>query len=361
MELLQSIQQLEAIGGEWDALAAPRGSPVLQHDWMVGCARAFHAGDALRIVTVRRHDRLVAAAPLVAVRRDGVVRLEILGMDTLREPAALLYEDEDALDELLRGIVSLGLPVTLERLDGGSAVSQRVSRHVPRPGLAIIRRTSPTLFVPVRGSWDAYARTLSSRITGNLLRLRKKAARLGPVRVEILAPAPAEAPDLLATLMQIEASGWKGRAGSSMLARRDLRDFFASYAAAAARVGRLRVCLLWFGERIVAGELAVLAHRRWWQLKIGYDEATAEYYPGLQLTFETIRHAFDQRLDAYEFLGSAAEWERRWNPEERAHELIVIYPPSVSGIWGLAVDACSVALHRAAAWASKRRGKAKRI
>ena len=56
-------------------------------------------------------------------------------------------------------------------------------------------------------------------------------------------------------------------------------------------------------------ELAIEACGRHWQLKIGYVDELAAYYPGLQLTEGSIRAAFAAGLDAYEFLGSAASWE----------------------------------------------------
>lgn len=98
-----------------------------------------------------------------------------------------------------------------------------------------------------------------------------------------------------------------------------------------------------------------MAHRRWWQLKIGYDDELRELYPGLQLSLETIKRAFDDQLEAYEFLGSAASWERRWNTEERGHELVMFYPRTAAGLWGLAVDVCGVAARRVVDRAGLRR------
>jgi CelD/BcsL family acetyltransferase involved in cellulose biosynthesis len=348
VDVLRSVEQLDAIGDEWDALAAPSATPLLEHAWVLACARAFHAPDALRIVTVRRQGRLIAAAPLATAPRSGIDRLELIGMARLHEPGGVLYADADALEDLLRAVTALGVPVTLERLEAASAVGKGLPAHLPRPGVLVVRPTASTLVVPIRGEWRAYEKTLSSRITGNLPRLRKRAAKLGEVRVEILRPTPDETPALLDTVMAVEATGWKGRRGSSLLAQADLRAFFTTYALAAARAGRLRIARLWFGSRLAAAELAVVAHRRWWQLKIGYDDALGELYPGLQLTHETVKGAFDDQLEAYEFLGSAASWERRWNPEERRHELVMFYPRSVSALGGLAIDAVGVAARCAA-------------
>jgi predicted N-acyltransferase len=47
--MVRSIRQLEALRDEWDALAAPFESPLLDHDWFTSCAEAFHSGEDLQI------------------------------------------------------------------------------------------------------------------------------------------------------------------------------------------------------------------------------------------------------------------------------------------------------------------------
>jgi hypothetical protein len=53
--------------------------PMLSHAWILACARTFHAGDALHVISVSRDGVLAAAAPLVACTHGGVERLELMG------------------------------------------------------------------------------------------------------------------------------------------------------------------------------------------------------------------------------------------------------------------------------------------
>ena len=129
-------------------------------------------------------------------------------------------------------------------------------------------------------------------MTVNLRRLRRKAEReLGPQSVVQRIPRPSDVPDLLEILMKVEGSGWKARNGSALRDRSDLRDFFSRYAKRAAARGSLRVTTLSFGSTVAAVELSVEAHRRMWQLKIGYNGALRAYYPGLHLTGASLRAA----------------------------------------------------------------------
>jgi CelD/BcsL family acetyltransferase involved in cellulose biosynthesis len=149
-------------------------------------------------------------------------------------------------------------------------------------------------------------------------------------------PQPSQVDDVLETLITVEDSGWKGRQGSSLARRPDLREFFRRYCRRAASRGRLRVATLSFGASVAAVELSIDAFDRLWQLKIGYHEAVAQYYPGLQLTAASIRAAFERGLEAYEFLGSAEAWEERWRPQPRFYQALLVYPFNAAGV----VTAC---------------------
>jgi len=346
MTVVRNVAWLRERRAAWDALAGAVGNPLLEADWILSGVDTLHRARDFRLVAIERDGRLCAAAPLVVSAQGRLGPLELAGMSTLYEPGDLLYDDDAALGELVAALVRQGRPLVLARLPAASPAVALITRAVRRPGLALVRSTASSLAIPIAGAWDAYEQSLSSRLTSNVKRLARRAARAHPVRTEVLSPGSAEVPALFDRFMQVEASGWKGRASSSLMARPELRAFFERYLDRAASIGRLRVSMLWFGDRLAAAEIALVAYRRWWQLKIGYDDACADLYPGLQLTHASVRHAFDTGLEAYEFLGSAADWERRWNPEERRLVTLAVYPPTVAGAVGLGADLTRRAVRR---------------
>jgi CelD/BcsL family acetyltransferase involved in cellulose biosynthesis len=345
--VVRSPAEFAPVAADWDRLAGRFGRALLRHDWFLTCAETLHRAADLRVVLVHRDGRLVAAAPLVLARDGWVSRLQILGMSALYEPSGLLYEDEDALSGLASRVAALGYPIVLQRLDAGAPVSAAFRRALGRRGVTLVRPTSPSAAVVVRAPWPEFEATLSSQIRSALRRHRTRAGKsVGDVSTEVLAPAVADVDALLDVVVAVEGSGWKGRNGSALRCRPDLQAFFRAYARRAAAAGRLRVALLRFGGRVAAVELAVEDFNRWWQLKIGFDEALRPFYPGLQLTLETVRRAFHCQLDSFEFLGSVAPWEERWHPEARGYEACIAYPASLRGGAALADDVARVALRR---------------
>ena len=346
IDVIRSIARLEALAPEWDRLADGLGRPLLRHDWFASCIGTLHDPCDLTVVIVRDGGRVIGIAPLVHAGEGASARLELIGVSYLNEPSGLIYESAEARERLLAAVLALGTPLSLHRLETGSETAAALRAAVGRRGLVVVRETRPSLAVPMRGPWADYERGLSSRITGNLPRLRKRAARLGPVRVDVHSPSDADVGSLFATVVAVEGSGWKGERGSALRCRQGLGAFFEAYVRRAARRGELRIAILHFGDRVAAVEMAIEAHGRWWQLKIGYESGLGEYYPGLLLTYAMVRHAFERGLAAYEFLGSAAEWEERWQPERREFEMCVVYPATISGGRGLLADALAVGRQR---------------
>lgn len=342
VEVIRSVARLEALAPEWDRLADGLRRPLLRHDWFASCIGTLHDPCDLTVVTARDDDRLVGVAPLVRAGHGATARLELIGVSTLHEPCGLLCDSPHARERLIAAMLDLGMPLALHRLETASGTATAIREAVGRRGLVMVRSTRSTLAVPVRGSWADYERGLSSRITGNLPRLRRRAARLGAVSVDVCTPTPDDVGRLMATVAAVEGSGWKGERGSALRCRRGLGAFFAAYVQRAARRGDLRIAMLRFGDRVAAVELALEAYDSWWQLKIGFEQDLASYYPGLLLTQALVQRTFERGLAAHEFLGSAAEWEERWLPERRSFEMCAVYPATLRGGRGLLADAIAV-------------------
>jgi CelD/BcsL family acetyltransferase involved in cellulose biosynthesis len=346
--MVRSIQQFEALRDGWDALAARFENPLLEHDWFASCAAAFNRDGDLRVLTVNSGGAITGAAALVSESSSQSPRVTLLGTSKLYEPSGWLFDSHATLSELADRVVRLASPILLQRVPVDSPMYRVLAAQPWRRALIVARDTATSLGVPVRQSWEDYYAGLSTRITGNLRRLRKKAEQAhGSMSFTRLEPSAAEVDGLLEAFVSVEASGWKGRRGSALGSRPDLRDFFRRYCHRAAGRKRLRVATLKFGSTVAAMELAIEAYGRVWQLKIGFNDAVADYYPGLHLTEMCLKAAFERRLDAYEFLGSAEGWQERWRSEPRIYQIIAIYPTNATGIKSLCRDVADSVWRRA--------------
>ena len=188
---------------------------------------------------------------------------------------------------------------------------------------------------------------MSSGRRSHLRSYRRRAERLGKVEFEVINPDVDMLTPHLDDLFRLEASGWKGRAGSAALSNPHVHRFYCEYAQSAAQSGMLRLFFLRIDGKSIAARMAVEHGGRLWELKIGYDEAWSNCMPGILLTHETLRYAVERGLEAHEFLGQAEAWERHWPTQEDEYVSMRIYPRAPAGQLSLVRDVGQVALRDA--------------
>jgi CelD/BcsL family acetyltransferase involved in cellulose biosynthesis len=97
---------------------------------------------------------------------------------------------------------------------------------------------------------------------------------------------------VLEEFLALEASGWKGRAGSAFLNHAGKARFMRTVAAALNN-GGMRLDALRLDGRAIAIGLILRAGSRAYFWKIAYDEAHAAHSPGVQLVFRIMRAQAD--------------------------------------------------------------------
>jgi CelD/BcsL family acetyltransferase involved in cellulose biosynthesis len=332
---LRSLAELAAVEGEWRALASRMGSPLNDYDWIHAAAGTLHAGK-LAVITLRQHGRLVALAPFARVSALTGSALEFIGARVLAEPTDFLYESEAARAAICEALRARREALVCARLPPESAAALRDAPGEAGYSMATASAASPTLAID--RPWAEFEQGLSSRRRSDYRALRRKLEKRGRVEATFTTPGADAFDECFAEFMRVEDAGWKGRGGSALARREDLRGFFAAAGRAFAARGQLRYCRLAVDDVAVAAQLAIEYAERWWILKIGFDEAWSDYSPGLQLSWDTVRTAFGLKLRGVEFLGTAEAWLTIWTKSERNLANLRYYPRSFGGISRLTLD-----------------------
>ena len=118
--------------------------------------------------------------------------------------------------------------------------------------------------------------------------------------------------------MAVEASGWKGAAGTCILSRREWPEFFRSFISVCYDNDFCEINELCVEGHSIASQLCTLTGGEYEILKICYDEDYAQLAPGLLLLERTVeRCCQDPKVARINFLNES-EWQRPWNPESVA-------------------------------------------
>lgn len=130
----------------------------------------------------------------------------------------------------------------------------------------------------------------------HLKELRRRARRLGelgPCRYRVFAAAD-NIDAWLTRFLELEASGWKGRAGTALASHRNSRHFFACIAKTAAEQDRLQMLALELNGAPIAMLCSFIAGEGAFGFKMAYDERYAKYSPGVLLQLFNTRHVAER-------------------------------------------------------------------
>jgi len=125
-----------------------------------------------------------------------------------------------------------------------------------------------------------------------LRRQRKRLAEASPL-VSSTVSEPSAMAAALGDFLELEAAGWKGRAGTAASSRDSIRDFMEKAVTGLAREGKARIARLSAGDQPIAAIVTLQSGATAWCWKIAYDEAYARFSPGVQLLLEVSQALLD--------------------------------------------------------------------
>jgi CelD/BcsL family acetyltransferase involved in cellulose biosynthesis len=313
-EWVSDRERFAALAASWETLVKGWGTPFDRHPWFAAWWDAFAARRKLRICALWDEGELVAILPLC--RRGRALE----PMANVHSPFFRpLARDETALRTLLAEVFREargGLVLPAVPVDDPSFQALREAA-APARWMWIDEATHTSPIVEIDGSYEAYRERMRSRWS-SAERKARKMRREYRARFELVAP-PTNLEAQLRRGFAVEASGWKGRAGTAIESSAETLTFYRSVAAAFERTGELRLSEISLDGRTVAFDLSLLSDGRLYLLKTGYDEAYGWLSPGLVLQQEVVETCFGLGLDAYELLGDEADWKRRFATASRAH------------------------------------------
>lgn len=157
---------------------------------------------------------------------------------------------------------------------------------------------------PASGA-DEYLRgALSRKRRKELKRLENRLGEMGTLTYETLTDK-SDAALWIEQFLQLEASGWKGRAGTAFANEESHRRFFHDVAMQAFERNRLMLLALKLNGKPLAMKFNLLSGEGAFACKIAFDEEYARFSPGVLLELDNIR-----RL--HECGDSAHEMNTRW-------------------------------------------------
>jgi CelD/BcsL family acetyltransferase involved in cellulose biosynthesis len=299
VRVARGAADLENLRDEWQALAAHAVEPnPFYEPWFLLPALAASGAPSLECILVRVEGRLAGLFPFT--RLAGYKGLPISTVSSWRHSSSLLCTPllhaafaDACLDALLAWMA-----------EDPQSASAAEFRYLPADGafcgaLADALRRARSMVLATESftrpllrkdaNADQYLRSILSRESRKALRRKeKRLQRLGELsRVALRRDEPATR--WIEQFLALEASGWKGRAGSALACTPAGSTFAVRMLEEAHRRGRLQIHGIDCGGHPVARCINLLAGKSAYAYRTAYDEAYADCSPGVLAELDGIR------------------------------------------------------------------------
>jgi CelD/BcsL family acetyltransferase involved in cellulose biosynthesis len=319
----------------WDRLVEEAGidHPFLSHDWVRIWWECFGKGKKLHILVIRNGQEPVALAPLMTTssRMYGirVRQLEfIYNSHTPRCDFIVARYPIDTYRAIWRYLNEVGNIWDVVKLPQLTLESQtlRVLQQLAREDDFLVGcwPSTESPYLTLTGTWDDYFGGLDRKHRSNIRNRLKRLRKIGTVEHEVVTTGT-DIERSLKSGLDIEAMAWKGRAGTAILCRPDLIDFYQKIAIRAAERGWLRLNFLAVNGRKIAFDYSLRYKNKIYILKPGYDPEFASLSPCNSLCYLILRDAFESGVSEYDFLGMKDEWKLNWTGTARPHCWLYIF------------------------------------
>lgn len=322
LEIVESADRFAQLAGPWEELAESEPTPFCSHAWLSMWWDAFGEDDRLCVLLLwEGDDELTAVYPLRTHDGRQMAMANVhspLFRPLARDRQALRRISTAALGHFDRHLQVEPLPAE----DDALVELERAVAKARAPTMRAERHTSP--IVNTTGEFADWRAMSRPRWGAPLERFRRKMLRENGAEIRTI-----YVPDDLELELDrgfvVEASGWKGSAGTAIISSAETERFYRGVARAAAACGELRLSTITLDDELAAFDLTLLRDGRLYLLKTGFDERWRRLAPGLVLRLAIIERCFELGLAAHELLGDDSEWKRKFSTSSRAHVAVDVF------------------------------------
>lgn len=326
VHVLQSLDECRPWSSRWNELwqrsttKLPTARWELLEEWL----RFFAPESAVRTIAVEEGGEAVAILPLVErpwlrwMATGGLARNDWLSTGTfLLDPNTDVVRVAKLVAETLRK--QRWAVYRWPLLPNNDSAWQLLGNAIQGTHTSVIcRHVYDVNWIDIHGDWQTYSAAFTKNHRKQLARAGRRMEEQGGYRLARYSPLSfAEAQPLLASAFAIEDSGWKGKAGSSVLKTPGMADFLYRVAGHLAARSELEIAFLELNGERIAFEYLWNSKGTLFSYKVGYDERYDALGPGQILMQELLKELFDTgRCERYDCFGPVSMASSRWTDKQ---------------------------------------------
>lgn len=348
--VVRGLSGLQEIAAEWSEIVCRLGRRRFFHwyGWHRSHLGALEPDPAaVHFFVLRAGTRPVAVVPLKAEpqRRLGIA-VRVL---TLPPHAHLPLRDalcastiaaRDVAESLLRFLRDQRFRWDVIRFADVMHESPIAALRSERWWRVIARRAKTCDSVACDRPYETITRSFSGNFRSNLTKARNKLLKESGVEFESVSQPGPDMQRCFAEFLEVEASGWKGSAGTSSAIKLhpELLRFYESLIAELSPAGEVVLNCLRVAGAPIAAQFCVRDEDTLYVLKLAYDERHARLAPGNMLLERVIQSGIASGSFRHVNLVGDPPWFKDWRPHETPAYTIELYNGSAVGLALLAIE-----------------------
>jgi CelD/BcsL family acetyltransferase involved in cellulose biosynthesis len=329
IELVRALGDLDLHQDAWNNLAArsPQQLPMLSHAWIATyLEKALPTESRWVCVLAYRGTALVAVLPLVTVQatRFGIGALALrTPRDDHTQIGDLLFASVDDVDVIpaMLSAAAREFPgatyLEINRFPECSALLSALKSNA-LAGPRTWHADSFGFYLPVPADFVSYRNGLSKNFRNNLSKAANKVSRLPDVEYRFTG-ASTTSPEDFSEFLKVEASGWKGQAGSAIAKSTHLIDFYETLLRRLVEAGWLEWQFMTGEGCTLAANLAIRMPKSLVIWKLGYNDSYSRCSPGSILFEELVKREIAVRSIEEINLTTDQDWYHNWEMRRRAY------------------------------------------
>jgi CelD/BcsL family acetyltransferase involved in cellulose biosynthesis len=338
------LADLAAVVAEWRTLAARALEPNVFYEPAFARAAAAVFGRSAGAVLVWSRAtprRLLGFFPArIETRRYGLKLPVLVGWTHPYAPLGVPLVDRDAAEPVIAAwlghlVADPSLPgvLVLPFLPEAGPLATLLGDILKRTQIptAAFSRHQRALLAPTGERSHYLDAALGARKLKELRRLGRRLTERGAV-LFTAATEPAAMATALDHFLAVEASGWKGRAGTAATDNEELRRFMRAAIGDLAAEGKVAIDRILLDGQAIAATIALRSGRSAWFWKIAYDETFARFSPGVMLSVAVTEALLDDSAIAQADSCATAEHpmiDHIWRERLALCDLLIAVRPQV--------------------------------
>ena len=354
---VSTYESLDALPGAYSSLfdEAASGGFYLSRPWFDALtATTLDAGDRVRIYGIEASDAaeaaLIARAPRAEGRTGQMAMRALVGFSTVYSPLFSVVGRPAANGAAMAAALATALAgerprwdcVHLKALDPASPGFACLARSLRDCGLIVQPYFGfGNWFEPTAGvSFEEYLARRPAALVNTYRRKEKKLGKREDVRFRLYRD-PADAEEGISAYERVYANSWK--------TPEPYPHFMPELIRTAARVGALRLGIVWIGDEPAAAQMWITWQGRSTIFKLAHDQRFDALSPGSVLNMWMMRHALDvDRVFEVDFGVGDDAYKQTWLTQRRERwGLLALNPRTPKGLLGIARHVAGRAAKRA--------------